>query len=190
MNLIDVAIFGEIGLCAVHRPEGRPAPIPAGKIRAPQGSPRRGDRRRHRAHAGRHDRFRRTDGAAPCVSAAAPSNRSRSYFRIGDDGTVDTGYPCSADPQTGALVVTGPPAGLVSVGGYRFCMRDVQDVVTQTDDQASVAALPDAFAGHRLAGASRDRAAMRRTLAAIGLNPLIVRAFRDRTAPRFAGPLA
>ena len=80
-------------------------------------------------------------------------------------------------------MVTGPPAGLVSVGGYRFCMRDIQDVVAQADKEASVAAFPDAFAGHRLAGHSRDRAAMRQTLAAIGLNPLIVRAFRDRPTP-------
>ena len=39
-NLIDVAIFGEIGLCAVHRADGKPAPLPSGKIRAPRGSPR------------------------------------------------------------------------------------------------------------------------------------------------------
>jgi hypothetical protein len=78
-------------------------------------------------------------------------------------------------------VVTGPPAGLFSIGGYRFAMRDVQKVVSQADKEANVAALPDTFAGHRLAGHSRDRAAVRHTLDAVGLNPLIVRAFRDRT---------
>ena len=182
VNLIDVAIFGEIGLCAVHRPDGRPAPIPSGKIRAPQGSPRAvivADIARTPAGTiGFGGPMAPRHAFPPGAEQSFPS-----YFRIGDDGTVDTGYPCSVDPQTGALAVTGPPAGLVSVGGYRFCMHEIQDVVAHTDDQASVAAFPDAFAGHRLAGASRDRPAMRRTLAAIGLNPLIIRAFRDRTAP-------
>jgi non-ribosomal peptide synthetase component E (peptide arylation enzyme) len=185
VNLIDVAIFGEIGLCATHRAEGKPAPIPFGKIRAPQGAPDAvivADIARSPAGnigfggpmAPRH----------PLPPQAAKSTAS--YFKTGDDGTIDTGYPCRVDPETGGLVVTGPPAGLVCMGGYRFSLREVQGVVTQADKDASVVALPDTFAGHRLAGTGKDRTAMRHTLAAMGLNPLIVRAFRERNAPPHA----
>jgi len=181
VNLIDVAIFGEVGLCPVRRAEGKPAPIPSGKISAPQGAP---------GAVIVADIARTPAGTIGFGGPMAPrhpfpphaAKSADSYFKTGDDGTIDTGYPCRADPKTGGLEVTGPPAGLVSVGGYRFSMRQVQDVVAQADKDASVAALPDTFAGHRLAGHSKDRTAMRHTLAAVGLNPLIVRAFRDRSA--------
>jgi hypothetical protein len=181
VNLIDVAIFGEIGLCAMHRVDGKPAPLPAGKVRAPQDKP----------GAVVVAEIARTPSGtigfggpmAPHHSFPPQATSFASYFKSGDDGTLDTGYPCRAEQQSGGLVVTGPPTGLVSVGGYRFSMHDVQDLVAQADRDASLAALPDTFAGHRLAGTSKDRAAMRHTLAAIGLNPLIVRAFRERTAP-------
>ena len=181
VKLIDVTIFGEIGLCAMHRVDGKPAPLPAGKVRAPQGKP---------GAVIVADIARTPSGTIGFGGPMAPhhpfppqATSFAFYFKSGDDGTLDTGYPCRVEPQIDGLVVTGPPAGLVSVGGYRFSMRDVQDLVAQADREANLAALPDTFGGHRLAGTSKDRAAMRHTLAAIGLNPLIVRAFRDRTAP-------
>jgi non-ribosomal peptide synthetase component E (peptide arylation enzyme) len=178
VNLTDVVVFGEIGLCAIPRTEAAPPRIPAGKVRAPHGKP---------SAVIVADIARTPAGTlgfgGPMVPRHAfPPQVAKSfasYFEIGDDGTIDTGYPCRAD--AGGLVVTGPPAGLVSMGGYRFALRDVQNLVTQADKNASVVALPDTFAGYRLAGHSKDRSAMRHTLAAIGLNPLIVRAFRDRT---------
>ncbi len=181
VDQIDVAVFGEIGLCAMRRADGQPAPIPSGKIRVP-------------GAAIVADIARTSAGTIGFGGPMAPHHpfpphavkSTDSYFKASDDGVVDTGYPCRPEPETGGLVVTGPPAGLVSVGGYRFSMRDVQDVVAQADKDASVAALPDIFAGHRLAGDSKDRAAIRHTLAAIGLNPLIMRAFRERNAPSSA----
>jgi hypothetical protein len=56
----------------------------------------------------------------------------------------------------------------------------VQDSVARIDESGSVAALPDPLGGHRLAGQARDRAALQHALTALGINPLIVRAFRDR----------
>ena len=40
---------------------------------------------------------------------------------------IDTGYACRVDSVTKAMVVTGPPAGIVSIGGYRFSLRELQD---------------------------------------------------------------
>ena len=78
------------------------------------------------------------------------------------------------------MIVSGPPAGLVSVGGYRFAWRDLQDLLAELGDGATLAALPDRLAGHRLAGIAADRERLREALAARGVNPLLLAAFRDR----------
>jgi hypothetical protein len=65
-------------------------------------------------------------------------------LKIDENGFVDTGYPCRFDRATNRIVVTGPPSGIVSVGGYRVPMRELEEIVTRIDPQSSVAALPDA----------------------------------------------
>ena len=77
-------------------------------------------------------------------------------------------------------MVSGPPPGMISVGGYRFVMRDLQDIVAATDAAATLAALPDAMCGHRLAGSAPDRAQLQEKLAFRGVNPLLAAAFRPR----------
>jgi hypothetical protein len=105
-------------------------------------------------------------------------------FRIGEDGFVDTGYPCRLDRASGMLSVNAPPAGLISVGGYRFVLKELQDFIAHLSEGSSLAALPDALAGHRLAGLSSDREAIRRILTEQGANSLIVDAFRERRSDR------
>jgi hypothetical protein len=77
------------------------------------------------------------------------------------------------------MTVTGPPPGIVSCGGYRFVARELQDLADRAGHGASLAALPDALAGHRLAGTAADRALAQQALAELGANPLLVSAFRD-----------
>ena len=103
------------------------------------------------------------------------------YFRIGDDGTVDTGYPCSADPQTRCARGDGAAGRLGQCRRLSLRMRDLQDVVGMTDDRHSCRRLSRRFAGHRLAGASR-RSARRCAgrCAAIRRSTRWSRAFRDR----------
>jgi hypothetical protein len=101
-------------------------------------------------------------------------------LKIDEDGFVDTGYPCRCDGTSETLVLTGPPAGMVSVGGYRFSLSAVQKMLATIDEKTSIAALPDLLAGHRLAGVTEDRTAIREALAARGANPLIAAAFRER----------
>jgi hypothetical protein len=43
-------------------------------------------------------------------------------------------------------------------------------------------ALPDRLSGHRLAGRAQDNARARDALSELGLNPLMVEAFRDRSS--------
>jgi hypothetical protein len=72
---------------------------------------------------------------------------------------------------------------MVGVGGYRFVLADLQDLVSRAgSQQASVAVLPDALAGHRLSGIADNPQAVQAALAKLGINPLVVGAFRERGA--------
>ena len=63
-------------------------------------------------------------------------------------------------------------------------LKELQDYVGHIAEGATLAALPDALAGHRLAGVAADRGAIRAALIAQGANPLIVAAFRERRGDR------
>jgi hypothetical protein len=177
----DVMVFGETALVAGRRcADGKPAPLPLGPVNAPRGGP----------NAVQVAEVARTEAGTVAIRGpmvprhSFPPEAERAgvpAMRIAPDGMVNTGYTCRAERDT--LIVTGPPAGLVSVGGYRFGMRDLQHLVAGADRSGTLAALPDALTGHRLAGHSSDRTAIRHALAATGANPLVVRAFRDRTQP-------
>ena len=47
---------------------------------------------------------------------------------------------------------------------------------------ALLTALPDRLSGHRLAGRAKDNARARDALLEVGLNPLMIEAFRDRSS--------
>jgi len=100
-------------------------------------------------------------------------------LKIDESGFVDTGYPCRFDRASNRMVITGPPSGIVSVGGYRVPLRELEETVARIDPESSVAALPDALTGQRLAGVAADRQAVRRALAAQGAQPLLTAAFGE-----------
>jgi hypothetical protein len=179
--LIDVPVFGEIGLLAGRRgADGRPAPIAFGPVVAPRGSP------------GGIVLAELLPTAAGTVSFRGPmvpqhsfppgSERSgRPHFKIERTGVVDTGYTFRIDSSTHAVVVTGPPSGIASVGGYRFPLHDLKEIAGRVDGAATIAALPDPLIGQHLIGNAADRNMMQAALNAVGVNPLIVAAFRDRS---------
>jgi hypothetical protein len=116
----------------------------------------------------------------PAVPAAGIEPGDPRSLKIDAEGFIDTEYPCRLDRESNTLIVSGPPAGLISVGGYRFAWRELQDLLAELGEGGSLAALPDRLAGHRLAGVAADRERVRSALAARGVNPLVVAAFRDR----------
>src|SRR5262249_46279643 len=132
--LVDVHIFGETALIASSRPaNGRAAPMTIGPVTAPRGA------------AGAvlvADIQRTAPGTVALRGPMLPrfpfprgAERGRApYLRIGTDGLIDTGYTCRIDRETQALVVTGPPPGIVSFGGYRFALRELQDLLTRVGD--------------------------------------------------------
>ena len=183
--LVDVPVFGEIGLTAARRgADGKPAGIPTGRVVLPHG-----------AAQGIHVlNVARTSGGTLALSGPmvphAPfppgAERGGGARLKPNDGAVDTLYPCRIDRETKLLVIDGPPAGMISVGGYRFALRATQDLIAGIEDGSTLAALPDLLAGHRLAGAGADRDAICDALLAHGANPLLVAAFRARKASQQA----
>ena len=181
-TLIDVPVFGEIGLVALRRTGGEPAALPTGRLAVPRGA----------AQSVHVLNVARTPGGTVALSgpmvprAPFPPGAERGgapKLKI-DEGSIDTGYACRIDRETKMLTVDGPPVGIVSVGGYRFSLRALQDLVAGFEGGSTLTALPDVLAGHRLAGSSKDRDALCDALLAHGANPLLVAAFRSRAGRR------
>jgi len=178
--LIDVPVFGEIGLLPSRRAEdGRPAAFAAGRLVLSRGAPQG----MHvltvmRTAAGTIALFGPMVPHAPFPPGAERGSAPR--LKIAE-GSIDTFYPCRVYRETKLLTVDAPPAGVVSVGGYRFALRAAQDLIAGIEDGSTLAALPDMLAGHRLAGAGADRDAICDALLAQGANPLLVAAFRRKS---------
>lgn len=182
--LIDIPVFGEIGLMAMRRAGGKPSALPSGRVTLPRGSVQ-----------GIHvlGVTRTTAGTValsgpmiPHASFPPGAERGGVPKMKMTEGAIDTGYICRVDRDTKVITVDGPPAGIVSVGGYRFALRAMQELVGGIEDGSTLAALPDMLAGHRLAGAGADRDAICDALLAHGANPLLVAAFRARRSGKRA----
>ena len=179
-DLVDIQVFGETGLIAARRgPGGRAGVVPFGPVAVPRGSKGGVIVGEVRATANGTVAMR-----GPMVPRFAfppgVEGTDLPQLKVAPTGFVDTGFACWSDQGNAPLVVTGPPPGMVSIGGYRFLMRDLQDAITEVDAAATLAALPDAMIGHRLAGSAADLASVRETLAERGANALLVGAFRER----------
>ncbi len=173
VRLTDVSIFGEAGMVPARRDDnGRPRPLAS--IDTIQVA---------RTEAGTVScagRWRRI----ACFQLGIERS-GLPYFKIGAGGWIDTSYHCRADATTQELTVTGPPAGMVTIGGYRFPLRDLAEVVRRIDGAATLIALPYPVIGQRLIGNARDPVTMQAALAAVGVNPLVIAAFRDRSATAY-----
>jgi hypothetical protein len=176
--MIDVQLFGEIGLIAASRtPGGRPVATPVGVLHAPR-TPR-GSVIAVETAVTPHGTVGLRGPMVPHASFPPGAERSGlPHLKVVAGGFVDTGQPCRRDGEI--MVVTGPTTGIAAVGGYRFLLQDLQDLVDSADE-GSVAVLPDGLAGQRLAGSAADLEAMRASLSRLGANPLLVDAFRRRS---------
>jgi hypothetical protein len=174
--LVDVASFGEVGLVAALRnAAGLPAPIPRGRIAPPRGAAGASTAETARGKAGTlllrgpmTPTQALPSGAGPEPSAPDPS------------GFVDTGFACHAEPD--GFVITGPPAGTVGVGGYRFRRPTLDAMAENLAPAFTLMTVPDALLGERLAGHTASRAETLAQLQGRGVNPLISEAFGPRTA--------
>jgi hypothetical protein len=181
-TLTDVYLFGEAGLFAACRAaDGAPAPILPG----PHGAPRN-----VAGSSVAGETLITPKGTlglrGPMVAVAAyapPAPPSDSLVAQPPRDHVDTGYAARLDRSTGAICITAPPSGIMAVGGYRFLSQDLQEWARRLGQGALLTALPDRLSGYRLAGRAQDNTRAREALGELGLNPLMVEAFRDRTGP-------
>ena len=175
-SFLDVACFGETCIVPARRGEsGKPAPIPLGIVTAP----REGAGAVLVAEA-TYSGNRSLALSGPMVPRHAyPPGAERTNFPHYKtvSGVVDTGYPCRVDEETQTLILTGPPAGIAEVGGYRFGLQQLQRLVSNIDSAGHITALPDPLSGHRLAGVADDKTALHRALIKQSVNPLVADAF-------------
>lgn len=180
-SLTDVYLFGEAGLFGARRTadDGSPALVRPGQHGAPRELP-------GASIAG--EILLTPKGTlglrGPMVAIAAyapPPPPSESLVAQPPRDYVDTEYAARLDRATGAISITAPPSGVMAVGGYRFLASDLQEWGRRLGQGALLTALPDRLSGHRLAGRAQDNARAREALLELGLNPLMVEAFRDRT---------
>jgi acyl-CoA synthetase (AMP-forming)/AMP-acid ligase II len=178
-RMTDVYLFGEAGLFGARRADdGSPAPVMPGPYRAPPEVPAL-------STAGEVILTPKGTlglrGPMVPVAAYAISDRSPDAFAsLSQPDYVDTGYAARVDRTTGAIIITAPPSGVMAVGGYRFLADDLQEWARRLGQNTMLTALPDRLSGHRLAGRASDNARAREALTELGLNPLMVEAFRDR----------
>jgi hypothetical protein len=180
--MTDVYLFGEAGLFSARRgADGAPVPILPGPHGAPREVP-------GSSIAG--EIFISPRGTlalrGPMVTPQAyapPAPPNDSLIAQPPRDYVDTEYAARLDRSTGAICITAPPSGIMAVGGYRFLSQDLQEWAKRLGQGALLTALPDRLSGHRLAGRAQDNARAREALSELGLNPLMVEAFRDRTNP-------
>lgn len=178
--LTDVYLFGEAGLLAARRPDnGAPLPIKLGVHGVP----------REAASSSTAGETLLTSngtlglrGPMVPIAAYAPDAPSRMDIDSGPPDYVDTGYAARTDRATGALCITAPPPGIITVGGYRFLSQDLLEWAKRLGHGALLTALPDKLSGYRLAGRAADNSKAREALSELGLNPLMVEAFRDSSS--------
>jgi hypothetical protein len=182
VGMTDIYLFGEAGLFGAARAaDGSAAPIMPGPHGAPRDVP-------GTSIAGETMLTPRGTLAlkGPMVTVAAyapPQPASDSLIAPPPRDYVDTDYAARIDRSTGAICITAPPSGIVAVGGYRFLSQDLQQWAKRLGQGALLTALPDRLSGYRLAGRAQDNARGREALSELGLNPLMVEAFRDRSNP-------
>lgn len=180
-TLTDAYLFGEAGLFAARRgPEGVPAVVKPGPHGAPREVPGSSISGEILLTPKNTLGLR---GPMVAVAAYAPPPQPDNALIAPEPPRdyADTGYAARLDRATGTICITAPPSGIMAVGGYRFLAHDLQEWARRLGQGALLTALPDRLSGHRLAGRAQDNARAREALSELGLNPLMVEAFRDRT---------
>ncbi|MCP1758073.1 AMP-binding protein [Bradyrhizobium elkanii] len=180
VTMTDVYLFGEAGLFGARRTaeDGSPALIKPGPHSAPREAP-------GASVAGEilltpKGTLGLRGPMVPVAAYAPPPPPGDSLIAPPPRDFVDTEYAARVDRATGAINITAPPSGVMTVGGYRFLAQELQEWSRRLGQGALLTALPDRLNGHRLAGRAQDNARARDALTELGLNPLMVEAFRDR----------
>ncbi len=182
VEMTDVYLFGEAGMFAVRRttPDGAPGPVKPGLQGVPRDQP--GSSIAGEVLVTPKGTLGLRGPMVVVAAYAPPAPPSDSLVPAQPRDYVDTEYAVRLDRVRDVISITAPPAGVMAVGGYRFLAQDLHEWSRRLGQGALLTALPDRLSGHRLAGRAMDNARAREALAELGLNPLMVEAFRDRSS--------
>jgi hypothetical protein len=179
-SLTDAYLFGEAGLFAARRgDDGAAALVKPGLHGAPREMP--GSSISGEILLTPKGTLGLRGPMVVIAPYAPPAPPNDSLMAQAPRDYVDTEYAARLDRPTGAISITSPPSGIMAVGGYRFLASDLQEWGRRLGQGALLTALPDRLSGHRLAGRAQDNTRAREALLELGLNPLMVEAFRDRS---------
>ena len=183
-TLTDVYLFGEAGLFGARRAaDGAPAPDPAGTAWRAARSSGLVDRRRNLADAEGDAGLAGTDGCAVRPMRPPPPRK-----RLSDGASrrailsIPT-MPRGSTVRPARSALPRRPRASWRSAATGSCRRTCRNGRRRLGQGALLTALPDRLSGHRLAGRAQDNARAREALAELGLNPLMVEAFRDRADP-------
>ncbi|CAN5260563.1 class I adenylate-forming enzyme family protein [soil metagenome] len=174
----DVYLFGEMGLFAARRlADGSPAPVTPGPFGAPRSAA--SSKSIGEIIVTPKATLALRGAMVPVTAYRTPSGDS--LMETAPHDYADTGYAVHLDRAKGTLAITAPPVGIVGVGGYRFVAQELDEWARRLAAGAMLTVLPDQLTGFRLAGHASDNRRAREALGELGLNPLMVEAFRDRS---------
>ena len=155
-----------------------PAPMPL-RMRAPPGSPQ---------PAGAIEIARTAGGTLALRGRMVPRHPfppgaerlGEPEWRANATGFIDTGYACRQPREGAHVLVTAPPPGVVSVGGYRFVLRETGRLGAPGVERCHHRG--PARRAVRPSAGRRCRRHPRRPgeLLAFGAHALVTEAFRDR----------
>jgi non-ribosomal peptide synthetase component F len=166
-QLIDMLALGEFAIAASPRDADGIPDLAALSIAGPNEHPPLAIART------RHDTLALRGAMVP--TASFPPGAAA--FPIDGDGFLDTALPLRRSDGTTAVPLDQYP-GVARVGGYPLRIADLERQVATVDPYATVAILPHALTGSRLAGTAAHPAAVIEALASV--NPLVGTAFVPR----------
>jgi len=181
-RVVDFYNFGEIGAVVLMREDpGSSTLIPVGSISAPSGMV--GAPVVVEAKLGGAQIWLR----GPMVPRESYPPGLGNYRMARDaDGFVRTGFRCRSNGN-GSLVVETGPERVISVGGLRFGLDDLQSRFSSIGENVKVSAIEDPLLGERLRIEAADPKAAAAALQAAGHTQLVVDAAKGETARRAAG---
>ena len=126
-TMIDVLAFGEIGIVAGRRgAAGHPVEFRSVAVLAPRGLLAIPSWKRRSTPAGT---LALRGPMVPRHPFPARRRGPMARFAPDADGFADTLFSCRANRDSCELLITAPPPGIVSVGGYRFVADRLQELV-------------------------------------------------------------
>ncbi|MCC6949006.1 MAG: acyl--CoA ligase [Bradyrhizobiaceae bacterium] len=172
-RVVDLMSFGEIGMVSLRRSNAsRAEDIPLGPITAPSAT--RGGPVVIETKIAEEELLLRGP-QVPRVSSYDASHTPRVEFDA--DGFARTGFRCrKVGENDDGIALTASPERVVTVGGLRFGLDDLQSRFAQTSSGIKIAAVEDPLLGERLRIEAENPSAAAAALKAAGHSPLVVQA--------------